>query len=66
MSAVLHVWDLAHPETEYACNVEPGQPAVCVIMSSRQPADVRRMERTSQRVCKNCKRIIRARSRRGR
>lgn len=61
MSDILHVWDIAHPETEYACNAEPGQPAVCVILSSRHLPDVKRMERTAQRICGNCKRIVRAR-----
>jgi hypothetical protein len=61
MSAVLHVWDLAHAESRYACNVSPGQPAVCVIVSSRHLPDARRLARTSQRICRNCLRIVQAR-----
>jgi hypothetical protein len=65
MSAILHVWDLASPETEYACRAEPQQPAVCIVMVSSLPGDVARLKRSKRRICGNCRRIVAARARRG-
>jgi hypothetical protein len=58
MSAPLHVWDLADPRPVMACGLSLAHPTVAVMLSTRHAPDAETLRRTSQRICKRCRRVV--------